>query len=102
MINDDYDGQWYPWVDGAYVFLIFVLQLRKTPGKNLIQETASTGDRTRARWVRGKQWLVHTECCDTHSYGSVTLLRSLLQGVLYKNDKEGADPEGERGKLFNS
>ena len=28
----DYDGQWHPGKDGASVFPIFVLQLRKTPG----------------------------------------------------------------------
>ena len=38
MIYDDYDGQRYPGMDGAYVFLTFVLQLTKNPGKNLNQE----------------------------------------------------------------
>ena len=33
MIFDDYDSQWYPGMDGTYVFRNFVLQLRKNPRK---------------------------------------------------------------------
>ena len=29
IIYDGYGGHWYPRIDGAYVFLTFVLQLRK-------------------------------------------------------------------------
>ena len=49
MIFDDYDGQWYPGMDGAKVFSTFVLWLRKNPGKNLNRKTDLTGDRIRAR-----------------------------------------------------
>ena len=39
-MNDfcDYDDKWYQGVDEAYVFLTFVLRLRKKAGKNLNQE----------------------------------------------------------------
>ena len=33
MIFDDYDEQWYPGIDGVYVFRTFALLLRKIPGK---------------------------------------------------------------------
>ena len=37
MIFYDYDGQWYPGMDGVYVFPTFVLKIRKSR-KNLNQE----------------------------------------------------------------
>ena len=46
----DYDGEWYPGMDGAYVFPTSVLQLRKNPRKSSTRNTDSTGDRTRATW----------------------------------------------------
>ena len=49
MVSDDYYSQMIPRDECGICFLIFVLQLLKTPG-----EIKATGDRPRARWVRGK------------------------------------------------
>ena len=49
MMFDDYGGQLYPGIDGAYVFLTFVIRLKKNPGKTLARKTDPTGDRTRVR-----------------------------------------------------
>ena len=50
----EYDGQWYPGMDGAYVFPTFVLQLRKKKlKKTSTRKSDPTGDRTRACYVRG-------------------------------------------------
>ena len=55
MILDDYDGQWYPGTDGAYVFPTFILQLRKNPRKkNSIRKIDPSGDLIWAHYVRGK------------------------------------------------
>ena len=51
-VLDDNDGQMIPGDEYGPNFLTFVLQLRKSPGRNLNQETDPTGDRTLARCVR--------------------------------------------------
>ena len=48
--------KWWPMISGDWWGLRFpdiFLQLRKKPGKTSIRKTDPTGDRTRARWVRG-------------------------------------------------
>ena len=45
----DYDGQWYPGMDGAYVSTTFVLQFSKNSGTKLNQKTDLTEEQTWAR-----------------------------------------------------
>ena len=50
MIIADYDGHWYPGMDGG---LSFNDIWGKTPEKPSTRKTDPTGDWTRARYVRG-------------------------------------------------
>ena len=52
MISEDYDGEKIPGEDNGTSFLIFFLQSRENLGMNLNQETDTTGDQIRARYVK--------------------------------------------------
>ena len=50
VMNDFWcDGQWYPGMVVAEIFLTYVLRLRKNPGQTSTRKTDPIGDRIRAR-----------------------------------------------------
>ena len=63
MVSDDYNDQMIPGDEFGSNFLTIALELRKNPGKNLNQETYSTGDRTQSRRMRGKNIVPKPQRC---------------------------------------
>ena len=62
----DDDGQWYPGMDGAYVFMIFILQL-KTPKKSQLGKLIRPGIETGpARWEASDGVLAESFQQDAH------------------------------------
>ena len=53
MIYDDYDGQWYPGIDGGLSFPEICLTVEEKPQKKLNQENWPDRGSNPGRWVRG-------------------------------------------------
>ena len=81
MIFYDYDAQWSPGMDGAYVFPTFVLQWRTNHG-----QTPQPGKLTQP-WIKpGPARWEATMLRFDHSNGCSTVVTSSIQRLLHSSD----------------